>query len=229
MEVDNCNSVEKPPVYWEIIILVLSLYTIIQLSIDIIYEFESKTQLIIEYVDVGICSIFLIDFFYFLIKSKNKKKYLKNRWIDFIASIPFVSSLRIFRIFRVFRAVRLLKVLKVFRGIKGLLPILRWLSESRLKSILVSYILILIIVMLYCSLVFYSFEKDLNSNINNFFDAFWWAFTTVTSIGYGDIVPITNAGKITAMILTLAGMGLFSVVTAQLSASFYHILKNENN
>ncbi|MDP4208773.1 MAG: potassium channel family protein [Bacteroidota bacterium] len=84
------------------------------------------------------------------------------------------------------------------------------------------------VVWFYLSLAFYAFEKDVNKNVHEYFDAIWWAFTTVTSVGYGDICPVTKVGRIITMILVLSGMGLFSLVTAELSANFITIIKKEH-
>ena len=78
------------------------------------------------------------------------------------------------------------------------------------------------------SFAFYSFEKGVNQNVNHFFDAFWWAFITLTSVGYGDIFPVTTEGRIIGMILTLFGMGLFSLVTAELATVLYRISQTQH-
>jgi len=196
---------------WEFFILILSFYVIIELAFEIIYQFNQQTIDLINTIDLAICVIFLGDFFYFLRKSENKKNYLKKHWIDFVASIPFMTFLRVFRLVRVMRIIRLL------RGLKGFNQIIRLIGTNKLQNILISYIVILILVMGYCSLAFYSFEKGVNNNVNNFFDAFWWAFITTTSVGYGDISPVTTEGRIIAMILALLGMGLFSLITAEIA------------
>ncbi|MGB5990219.1 MAG: ion transporter [Marinifilaceae bacterium] len=211
----------KKQAIWEIFIMLLSLYVIAELSIEIISPFSYATQVILDWVDLGICMIFLLDFFYFLYYSDNKKQYFKRRWIDLLSSIPFGGILRAFRVARV---LRFLKFIKLLRGVKGVLPIIRWLTANKLRSVLISYIAILIVLVFYASLAFYSIEKDANQNVNEFFDSIWWSFITLTSVGYGDIFPVTKAGKIIAMILTISGMGLFSLITAELSAKFLHYI-----
>jgi len=213
---------------WQVLMLLLSLYVLRELSIEIIWPFAPSTLIILERIDLVICVFFMFDFFYFLLKAENKMSFIKARWIDFVSSIPFVGLLRVLRIARVVRLVKFLKLIKLIRGSKGVFFIVSWLNQNKLRSILVSYVLILIIVLMYSSLAFYSFEKDVNENINEFFDAFWWAFITVTSVGYGDVFPVTKVGKVIAMVLTLAGMGLFSVVTAELSAKFLNYIGKED-
>jgi len=208
---------------WEIFILILSFYVIIELAIEIIYQFDQQTIDIINSVDLVICLIFLGDFFYFLWKSENKKSYLKKHWIDFIASIPFMTFLRVFRLARFIRIIRLL------RGIKGLNQLVRIIGTNKLRNILFSYIAILVLVMSYSALAFYSFEKGINNMVNSFFDAFWWAFMTTTSVGCNDIIAKTTEGRIISMVLAVLGMGLFSLVTAELAAVLLKITKKTND
>lgn len=65
-----------------------------------------------------------------------------------------------------------------------------------------------------CSVGIFYLEKDTNSKINYFMDAIWWCFSTVTSVGYGDIVPETVSGKIFGIMLMLLGTAIFAVYTA---------------
>jgi voltage-gated potassium channel len=62
--------------------------------------------------------------------------------------------------------------------------------------------------------IFYLLESATNSSINNLFDAIWWGFSTATTVGYGDIVPITILGKVLGILLMLMGTALFATYTA---------------
>ena len=64
------------------------------------------------------------------------------------------------------------------------------------------------------SVIFYQIEKDANANISNFLDAVWWSFATVTTVGYGDITPVTVSGRIIGICLMIGGTGLFATYTA---------------
>lgn len=208
--------------YWDIIILVLSIYVLLELAIEIIYPFSQDSIKIINTIDFIICLIFLGDFFYFLHKSDDKKIYLKKYWIDFIASIPFLSVMRVFRMVRAIRLIRML------RGVKGLISLIRMIGTNKLQNIMISYVVIMTLILMYCSLAFYMFEKDLNDTVTTFFDAFWWGFISLTSVGYGDIFPVTTGGRIVGIILTLLGMGLFSLITAELATILMRFSKKEN-
>jgi voltage-gated potassium channel len=64
------------------------------------------------------------------------------------------------------------------------------------------------------ALIIYLLEKDINPKINSYLDSLWWSFSTTTTVGYGDIVPITDLGKIFGIGLMLVGVAIFSIYTA---------------
>jgi voltage-gated potassium channel len=64
------------------------------------------------------------------------------------------------------------------------------------------------------ALVIYLLEKDINPKINTYLDSLWWSFSTTTTVGYGDVVPITDFGKIIGIGLMLVGVAIFSIYTA---------------
>ena len=214
---------------WESILLILSIYILVELLIAAIIPFSPPVQATLDRIDFSICIIFLADFFIFLFISNDKKNFFKTRWIDFVSSIPFVHFFRVLRVFRIVRVIKAFKLLQLLRGVKGIMPIIRFITKNKLRSILITYVFLLVLVMLYCSLAFFMFEKEININIKNYFDAIWWSFITVTSVGYGDVYPISTEGRIIGMILTLCGMGLFSLITAEISAKFVCILREEEN
>ena len=67
-----------------------------------------------------------------------------------------------------------------------------------------------------CATLFYAFEQTSNPQLNTYFDALWWAFSTVTTVGYGDIVPITISGKIVGIVLMITGISMFVAFTGYL-------------
>ncbi len=213
------------PTWYNVIILSLSVYVLLQLAIEIIITIPAKTSLILSRIDFAICVIFLGDWFFFLFKADNKKRYIKSRFFDLIASIPFVQVLRPLRALRI---VRLVRVLRLFRGLKGASPVLRFLLKNPARSALTIYLSVMTVIYFYCSLGLYNFEKSINPAISSFDDVLWMAFTTLTSVGYGDIYPVTGGGRILAAILVVTGMGLFSLLTAEIATVFLRWVRNNS-
>src|SRR5436305_3777312 len=97
------------------------------------------------------------------------------------------------------------------------------LGDSR-RSSLRTYLLYLLSVVgaitLSAALGFHRFEAGVNPNVKSFWDSFWWAIVTMTTIGYGDIYPVTTGGRVVAILLMFAGIGTLGIVTAAIAAYF---------
>jgi len=206
--------------------LILSIYVVLQLSFEVILDLSERTQLILTWIDFTICIVFLLDWFFFFLRSTEKKQYLKTRFIDLVASIPFTQILRPLRILRI---VRIVRTLRIVRSLKGAFPLLRVLLKNPARSALSVYLTITLVIYFYCSVGLYNVEREVNSSISNFGDVLWMSFTTLTSVGYGDIYPVTGGGRILAAVLVITGMGLFSLLTAEIATLIMKIVKPKNS
>ena len=72
-------------------------------------------------------------------------------------------------------------------------------------------------------------REQSGANILNFWDGLWWAFTTITTVGYGDKYPISGEGRILAVFLMVLGISLLGVVTATIAAWFVRIMQDETS
>ena len=96
---------------------------------------------------------------------------------------------------------------------------------TQLKGLLISPFFVSLsllgnfVVFLFAGL-FYSIEKGINPNLNESIDAIWWSFSTVTTVGYGDLIPVTFIGKILGIMLMLFGTALFATYTALFANAF---------
>ncbi len=200
---------------YSLFMLALSLYVVLQLAVEVISNWSQETVLIFDRIDLVICAIFLTDWFYFFAKAENKSRYVRSHFLDFIASIPLVDVLRVFRAARV---VRLARAFKIVRGLRGLLPILRVLTANKARSVLFIYTMCTALIYVYCCIGIHNFEYGINPNIFNFGDSLWLGFTTITTVGYGDVHPVTTGGRIMSALLTVTGLGMFSIITAEFAA-----------
>ena len=204
--------------------LVLSVYVLIAVFIETVAKLSPATTQLLDYLDSLICLFFLYDFFFHLVKAPSKRKFLKWGWLDFVSSIPMLG---LFRFARIARVVRTLRLLRAFRSSKILVA---YLFEHRATTTLWTVSMISGILVIFCSIAILHVETDASSNIKTPSDALWWAISTITTVGYGDKFRVTVQGRAVAVILMIAGVGLFATFTAYISSFFLEsVNKNHEN
>lgn len=132
--------------------------------------------------------------------------------IDLLAILPSYRPLRMLRIFLLFR------LFKVFRYTKSLNFLMRVFTEKRFEFM--TLLIIFSFMTFFASTAIYIFEgSGENEKINNFYDAIYWAVITITTVGYGDISPVTEQGRFITMILIIGGIGIISFMTSIMTTS----------
>jgi voltage-gated potassium channel len=210
----NNDNAKKEISFFNILILVLSLYVLLSLLISTVFQLSGELTILLNYIDNVICIVFLIDFSIRFINSENKLEFMKWGWIDLVASIPSVDFLRAGRL------LRLIRLLRVFRALKSTKLIYEHINRNKKQSALTSVTLISFLMVVFSSIAILQFEKDINSNIKTAEDAIWWSYVTITTVGYGDKFPITTEGRIIGAILMTTGVGIFGTFTALVSSWF---------
>ncbi len=149
-------------------------------------------------------------------------KIVKNKWeymttpsaiIDLIAILPSYRGLRVLRVLVLFRA---FKMLRYTKSLTSFLEVLKNKKFELITLLTLSGFFIFI-----AGIMLYVFEgNNQNPNIHNLFDAFYWALITISTVGYGDISPVTPEGRVVTMLIILTGIGLISFVTSIIVSSF---------
>lgn len=138
--------------------------------------------------------------------------------VDLLSCLPFLvasggGALRMFRIIRILRVFRIHHYADPLRVIGDVI--------KKKQGQLLSSIFIVFILMIASSLMMYNLEHEAQPEaFANAFSGFWWAANTLLTVGYGDIVPVTLAGKICGTMLTFLGVGMVAIPTGILSAGF---------
>jgi voltage-gated potassium channel len=199
--------------FLNIVILLLSIYVLVALLIDVFVELPPETERILTYVDNIICVFFLVDFVIRFRRAPSKLKFMRWGWIDLISSIPEVDFLR------VGRALRLIRIIRILRAFRSMRHIIEHLYRNRSQGALTTVAVLALILIIFSSISILQFEADApGANIKTAEDALWWSYVTITTIGYGDKFPVTTEGRIVAVILMTAGVGLFGTFTAFVSS-----------
>jgi voltage-gated potassium channel len=200
---------------YQLFILVLSIFAVMTIGAQTFGRLEPETKSVLDYADFGVCVIFFADFVWSLYRAPNRWRYfLTHGWLDLVSSIPTLDIARWGRLARIARIIRLIRVIRATRVIAGVI------GRSRGQSGVLAIVLSAFLLIVFCSIAVLQFESDGSGNIKTAEDAIWWAFTTVTTVGYGDRFPVTGGGRLVASLLMFAGVGLFSTMSGLLAAWF---------
>jgi len=220
---DNADKKEARLGLLNLLVLILSIYVFGAMAISTFCKLPEEILKILDLLDNGICVVFFLDFCVRLYRSDNKLKFMRWGWIDLISSIPAVDCLRVGRVFRL---IRLFRIIRAFRSIKSLLDDL---FHSKTKGAFGTGFIIAILLVMFSSIAILQVEDDPESNIVTAEDAIWWSYVTITTIGYGDLYPVTTEGRIIAAILMTGGLGLFGTFTGFVASWFSMGKKKEEN
>jgi len=211
----KANPARQKLTTYDLVIGILAIFSIIILIPLYFGNFSSSDQQILTILEDSLCAVFLFDFFRSLRLAPDKLGYFfkGGGWLDLLGSIP-LSAFAIFRVARLFRLVRLLR--KMTGG--ELLRILtRHLAQS---TLLFTLVVALLLVFTISWIVLAAEQNAVGANIKNYHEAVWWAFVTITTVGYGDYYPVTGIGQSMAVILMFFGLGIIGVLSSYLATTF---------
>lgn len=200
---------------YQLFMLGLCIYALGILSVETLAPLDQRTRQILVYADVGVCGLFFLDFWISLVKAPDRWRYLSRwGWIDLLSSIPAIPILRLGR------AARILRVLRLLRGVRAIKILSTFVLDRRSESGFLAAALLSFLLVVFGSIAVLQFESTAESNIKTAQDAVWWAFVTITTVGYGDRFPVTSEGRIVGALLMTAGVGLFGTFAGFVASWF---------
>ncbi len=180
-----------------------------------VFQRDAEIEQVLDAADFLICVAFAIDFGVSLWTAPDRKRYLLTwGWLDLLSSIPMLDFVRWGRIARIARITRVLRSIRAARMLSTVL------LTKRRQSTLLAATLVALVLVIASSTAILHFEVPPEANIKTADNALWWAFGTITTVGYGELYPVTLEGRIIAAILMTAGIGLFGAFSAALAAWF---------
>jgi len=165
--------------------------------------------------------LFSIEYLLRIYVADRKLQYIFSFYgiIDFIAIVPFYLAVGIdLRSIRIFRLLRLFRILKLARFSEASTRLLH--AFKSIKAELGIYLIILCCIMYISAVGIYLFENSAQPDtFSSIFHSMWWATSTITLLGYGDIYPVTTGGRIFTFTILIAGIAMISILTGLISSA----------
>ena len=210
-------------IWVDIVIGVLAIVSIVIVAVESNMELSRGLSILLYAVDFIICLVFAAEFTSRLRAADDKARFMKHHGYEILAMIPsvvFLAAGRILFLSAGLRALRLIRVVRVIVVIARMGRFVRVSSHFIKRSGLLYLFIItggIIFIGAFAALVL---ERGTPSaEITNFADALWWSIATVTTVGYGDVVPNTIAGRIMGMSLMVIGIGVMAALISGVSAT----------
>ncbi len=206
---------DRPGFLWQAAIVFLVILDSIALFLSVISNLRHIT---LEYVAVFDLIVSVILFFLLMIalyKSKERKTYIKKNWVLFISFIPFlfigIETGTLANYIILFKLLNLLKIYSFYLfAHKFAREVIKYQEQTRLVYALALFLLVLFI----CSFIFYGAEHNINPEVANYEDSLWFVLQTITTVGYGDIIPLTGVGRVMGVVSMLSALALTSIITS---------------
>jgi voltage-gated potassium channel len=205
---------------YELFILVLTILSLVVMVVLILPVSEPTEQLLSVYDNV-ICVVFLFDFTLRLRRAPTKRSYFlgERGWLDLLGSIPNLGgAFKYAALFRLARLSRLARIARLLRG-KGRTALAQDVLHNRGQYAAVITLLSGMIVLVTASVLVLQFDSRAgDANITTGGDALWWSIVTITTVGYGDLYPVSTLARITGAFVMLAGVGIIGALASILAS-----------
>lgn len=189
----------------------------VSISIDTFKNMSYLTGNTYMKIQLWICIYFLISLFIEFILSKKKTKFFWNNVIFILISIPYLNIFQALDINFTPEVKYFFRFIPLIRGGYALGYVIITLSREKISGLFFSYILILISLIYFYSLIFYVFEHEVNPGVKSYFDALWWASMGATTTG-SNIIAMTPVGKILSVMTSVCGITMFPFFTVYVTS-----------
>ena len=199
--------------YFDYFIQLIIILSLISFSLETLPDISEDLRLVLEKFELISIIIFSLEYLLRVLVTKKPFSYIFSFYgiIDILAILPFYLNrfldlrfLRVFRVFRIFRALKLIRYNKALNRFNVAFKIV--------KEELVLFFIVTLILLFITSAGIYSFENEAQPEVfKSVFHSAWWSIVTLTTVGYGDVYPITLGGKIFTFFVLIIGIGIVAV------------------
>ncbi|WP_034043428.1 ion transporter [Wocania ichthyoenteri] len=214
----NDNKLSR---YFAFFIQALILLSVITFSIETIPNLKPQTRTILQSIEWFSVIVFTLEYLLRIYVADSKPKFVFSFFgiIDLLAILPFYLSFGVdLRSLRALRFLRLFRILKLVRYNRAMNHFTRAIKSAKEEIFL--FIFITLILIYFSAVGIYYFENEAQpEHFTSIFDSLWWAIITLTTVGYGDVYPITVGGKVFTFFILMIGLGIVAIPTGIISSA----------
>lgn len=199
----------------------LIILSVITFSIETLPNLKPQTIDVLNSIEAFCVIIFTFEYLARIYVADNKPKFIFSFFgiIDLLAILPFYLSfgidLRSLRLLRMFRLFRLFKMMRYNKAIKHFAQAMVTAKEQ-----IILFMIITLMLIYFAAVGIYYFENEAQpEHFTSIFDSLWWSIVTLTTVGYGDVYPITVGGRIFTFFILMIGLGIVAIPTGIISSS----------
>ncbi|WP_417861116.1 ion transporter [Winogradskyella sediminis] len=199
----------------------LIIVSVITFSIETLPDLKPQTRVVLNAIEAFCVIIFTFEYLARIYVADRKLKFIFSFFgiIDFLAILPFylafgidLRSLRLLRMFRLFRLFKLVRYNKAIRHFANAMKLA--------KEQIILFMIITIMLIYFAAVGIYYFENEAQpEHFSSIFSSLWWSIVTLTTVGYGDVYPVTVGGRIFTFFMLLIGLGIVAIPTGIISSS----------
>jgi len=223
----ECFSNEESKAYHIVndIIVFLIFFSIISIMLASMEDFYLKYQTFFDVSEIVVVGIFTIEYICNIYVAKDKKKYILGPWgiIDLMAIVPsyfnFIDlrAIKVLRVLRILRFLRLMRMLRLLKLAKQVVKVGETEEkvnkfETLKMDLQIYFIALFSDMVIFSTLEYYAERAVENTAFTSIPKAMWWCIVTITTVGYGDMYPVTAIGRIIAGFAMLSGVALFGLL-----------------
>ncbi len=204
---------------WFIQFLIIG--SMVTFTIQTLPEFRDRPQPVFDIIELAVIAIFTLEYVLRVAAAADRRRFVFSFYgiIDLLAIAPYYLAagldLRSLRILRVFRLLYLLKLFRYNRAVRRLAN-----AFYRVREELVLFGLMVILLLYLAAVGIYYFENEAQPEaFQSVLHSMWWAVATLTTVGYGDIFPVTAGGKLFTFIVLIVGLGIVAVPTGLVASA----------
>ena len=212
------------------VILVFIFLAIIVFSLETLPNLTPLQEKWLHLAEIVIVVVFTVEYILRIWAAENKRRFIFSFFgiIDLLAILPIYLALGIdLKLLRTLRFFKLIRALKLFRYIKAAERLIKAIVMA--KEELILFFSMAMMLLFFSAAGIYYFEHDAQPEVfASVFHCLWWAVATLTTVGYGDMFPITTGGKVFTFVILMIGLSIVAVPTGLLAAAMFEVREEES-